>query len=179
MESVKKIKFIIKIAEYLLFVRLIYIGLLGLIACIPLGLVYIFMLLEPTHNFISKYIFETGFILLCITSPFVCYLTAKLFGMFSYIDKLKIALTFKVLLVALISFVSFGIMYFDIKSFDSFHVINISSHFPYFIFGLVPAFFLYKYFNYLTMKYPVPFKKIGYYSSVEFYKDLWRKIRKK
>ncbi len=43
---------------------------------------------------------------------------------------------------------------------------------------LIPAFLLYKFFGFLTVKFPVPFKKIGYYTSIEFPKDLYSKIKK-
>ena len=44
------------------------------------------------------------------------------------------------------------------------------------IFSLAPAFLLYKYFQFLTKKHPMPFEKIGYYCSIEFYKGLFEKI---
>jgi hypothetical protein len=47
------------------------------------------------------------------------------------------------------------------------------------MYSLIPAFLLYKFFGFLTKKYPFPFKKIGYYTSKEFPKDLYSKIKGK
>ena len=40
------------------------------------------------------------------------------------------------------------------------------------------AWLLRKFFNFMTKKFPTPFKQIGYFFSVEFYRDLFKKIIK-
>lgn len=106
-------------------------------------------------------------------SPFFYYLYAKIFGLFKFIDELKIKFFNKILLLIPICALLFFILnlaYFGLNNIQ----FNISAIFA-FGFGLIPAFFLYKFFQYLTKKYPFPFEKIGYYCSIEFYKKLLKK----
>ena len=51
--------------------------------------------------------------------------------------------------------------------------------YAYTMYLLIPAFLLYKFFGFLTQKFPFPFEKIGYYTSIEFPKDLYSKIKGK
>ena len=43
-------------------------------------------------------------------------------------------------------------------------------------FFLIPSYLFYFYFQFLTKKHPIPFEKIGYYSSIEFYRGIFEKI---
>lgn len=154
---------------------------LGIFSLPAIGVLFILSLSDKFYNIINSIADDFGFYLItlyipAIFSPFACYFMAKIFGIFRYIDELKKRIAIKIGILFLISLASFAIMFLRFKLDGD---TNPAAFYAFYIFGLVPAFFLYKYFNYLTMKYPVPFKKIGYYSSVEFYKDLWRKIRKK
>ena len=97
---------------------------------------------------------------------------AKLFGIFKYIDKLKKLMT-KFIALFFISFLSFLIL-FAKNSYNNVDF-EISLYLSLTIFALIPAFLLYKYFQYLTKKYPKPFEKIGYYCSIEFYKDIFKR----
>lgn len=112
---------------------------------------------------------------LLFSSPIVYYLDAKLFGIFKLIDELKIALYKKILILFLISallYIILNLVFFGLDDMQ----FNMACIFG-FGFGLIPAFFLYKLFQYLTKKYPHPFEKIGYYSSIEFYKKFFKKRR--
>ena len=93
--------------------------------------------------------------------------------MFNYIDNLKVNLFKKLLLLMLISILSFLILFIRYRiSEDVDFALKIAS----LIFTLIPVFLLYKYFQFLTKKCPIPFEKIGYYCSIEFYKGLFKRI---
>lgn len=181
MELDEKLKWIFKIICYILFVKFAFIIVLAIFSLPVIGVLFVLSLSDKLYNIINGLGDDFGFYLItlyipAIFSPFACYFTAKIFGIFRYIDALNKRMIIKIGILFLISLASFAIMFLRIKLEGD---TNPAAFYAFYIFGLVPAFFLYKYFNYLTMKYPVPFEKIGYYSSVEFYKDLWRKIRKK
>ncbi len=105
---------------------------------------------------------------------FTLYFLAKIFGIFKKLDKLNIFVTliiiseisYLLILVGRINFLVDEITYrYGLK-------------YAYTMYLLIPAFLLYKFFGFLTKKYPFPFAKIGYYTSIEFLKDLYLKIRK-
>ena len=81
-----------------------------------------------------------------VLSFFAAYLYAKFFGLFKYIDGLKMAMRCKIFCLALVSFVLFLILLlpYVISDNDLFFGNAIVS---YSAFGLVPAFFLYKIVN--------------------------------
>lgn len=88
----------------------------------------------------------------------------------------------KFLIFILLSFLIFPITLFDFKNFklyDSYfenyryRIILIASIF------VILAFILNLIFEFLTKKFPKPFEKIGYWVSIEFYKNLFKKLFKK
>ena len=44
---------------------------------------------------------------------------------------------------------------------------------------VLPCFIIFKFFNGLAETIPTPFKQIGYFFSIEFYKDLYKKLKNK
>ena len=103
------------------------------------------------------------------------YLLAKIFGIFKKLDKLNIFTS--LIIVSEISCLLTFVGRMDILILDkSFHELTLE--YNYIMYSLIPAFLLYKFFGFLTIKFPVPFKKIGYYTSIEFPKDLYSKIKK-
>ena len=44
------------------------------------------------------------------------------------------------------------------------------------VYTIIPAYLVFLFFNFLTKKFSTPFKQIGYFFSVEFYKDLYKKL---
>ena len=165
-------KFILKAILYFVFLWIAY----DFFLLMPDILIALFYYTLP-----EKLTANEGFENICITlllyvpiifSPITCYIIAKLFGIFKYIDKLKKLMT-KFIALFFISFLSFLIL-FAKNSYNNVDF-EISLYLSLTIFALIPAFLLYKYFQYLTKKYPKPFEKIGYYCSIEFYKDIFKR----
>ena len=174
-------KYILKTILYIAFIYYIYIYLIGFFAIISVA---IFVALNSIFEMLFSNYSEYQFIDLAIIvyfacfivfSPIVCYVSAKIFGIFEYIDKLK-KLIPKFLVLILISFLSSVILFIKIS--NNGIDLPLSLHLSLTLFGFIPAFLLYKFFQFLTKKYPTPFEKIGYYCSVEFYKGLLSKIKK-
>ena len=168
MEQIKNKKFILKVILYIAALLCPVYDFLIALAAIPPMLLLWGVFLNDKIQVIVNNNFDI-FLLYPICSPFASYMLAKLFGIFKFIDNLKTNLFNKLLylfLIAILSslvlFIRFGFVEKDVR-FGLF----ISS----LIFTLIPAFFLYKYFQYLTKKFPQPFEKIGYYCSIEFFKD--------
>ena len=168
-------KIIFKIILYIIFLCFNgYLFFVNLAGVIPMILLSPFYMNEELNEILNNYFDILLFIPLC--SPFASYLLAKAFGMFNYIDNLKVNLFKKLSLLILISILSFLILFIRYRiSEDIDFALKIAS----LIFSLIPAFLLYKYFKYLTKKHPTLFEKIGYYSSIEFYKNLLSGIKKK
>ena len=171
-------KYILKAILYIAFVYYIYMYLIGFFTIIS---VTIFVILNSIFEMLFSNYSEYQFIDLAIVvyfacfivfSPIICYILAKIFGIFKYIDKLKNLIT-KILVLVLISFLSSLILF--IKVSNNGIDLPLSLHLSLTVFGLIPAFLLYKYFQHLTKKYPKPFEKIGYYCSIEFYKNLFKR----
>ncbi len=171
-------KYILKAILYIAFVYYIYMYLIGFFTIIS---VTIFVILNSIFEMLFSNYSEYQFIDLAIIvyfacyiifSPIVCYILAKIFGIFKYIDKLKNLIT-KFLVLILISFLSSVILFIKIS--NNGIDLPLSLHLSLTLFGLIPAYLLYKYFQYLTKKYPTPFEKIGYYCSIEFYKSLFKR----
>ena len=171
------------IAEYLLrvfcFIFVIKYGFvffsdtLGLLALpiVIISLIYV-NIRHPEYEDIIDY----NFTFEIYTVSFVTlYLLAKIFGIFKKLDKLNIfasliiisVISYLLILVGRINFLVDEITYKD------------GLKYAYTMYLLIPAFLLYKFFGLLTKKFPFPFEKIGYYTSIEFVKDLYMKIRKR
>ena len=106
------------------------------------------------------------------------YFCAKIFGIFKFLEKHK--LWIEIIGIAIISV----IMYFFLQYTSPMpqgaapaytlkeHIHDVTT--PATSFYL--AWLLRKFFNFLTKKFPTPFKQIGYFFSLEFYKDLFKKF---
>ncbi len=165
-------KIILKIILYVIFLCFNgYLFFVNLAGVIPMILLSPFYMNEELNEILNSYFDILLFIPLC--SPFASYLLAKMFGMFNYIDNLKVNLFKKLFLLMLISILSFLILFIRYRITED---IDFALKIASLIFALIPAFLFYKYFKYLTKKYPMPFEKIGYYCSIEFYKGLFEKI---
>ncbi len=164
----------VRIGTYILFNMFGFLYLLIIFAIPIFAILSIFLrhFLNDENDFFIDFNF---FMSPIIASPLACYYMAKIFKIFQIIDNLKISALKKILVVFSLSVANFLMTYLGIfidKRFFDFKII------PFCAFGLIPAYFLYKYFNYLTIKYPIPFNRIGYYCSIEFFRDLDGKIRK-
>ena len=105
------------------------------------------------------------------------YITVKICGLFKRLDNLKIYIT-----IPIIMLINIGFYYFDIGRAFGKHNINLSpiEIVRTYFFWILPIYFLiYKFFGFLTKKYPFPFERIGYYTSIEFIKDTLFKIKKR
>ena len=172
MEQKLNKKIILKIILYVIFLSLNgYLFFIGITSSIPMLLLWLISLNDKIYQIIINNFDIFLFIPIC--SPFASYLLAKLFGMFKYIDDLKINIFKKLFLLTLISILSFLILFLRYRFFEG---DNFAYKIASLIFSLIPAFGLYKYFQYLTKKYPNTFNKIGYYFSIECYKNLLKKL---
>ena len=128
-------------------------------------------IISPKYDIIDyNFTFE-----ICTIAFVTLYLLAKIFGIFKKLDKLNIFIS--LVIVSSISYLLIlaGRMNFLVDE----QTYQDGLEYAYTMYLLIPAFLLYKFFGFLTIKFPVPFKKIGYYTSIEFPKDLYIKIRKR
>ena len=147
-------------------------GVLGLPALPIVMLSILFLKLKYSEWQIINYNF---YFEMFIVSFVTLYILAKIFGIFKKLDKLNIFTS--LIIVSEISCLLTFVGRMDILILDkSFHELTLE--YNYIMYSLIPAFLLYKFFGFLTVKFPVPFKKIGYYTSIEFPKDLYSKIKK-
>ena len=103
----------------------------------------------------------------------VTYYFAKITGIFKKLDNLKKWQgLFVLILIGIISNI-IGIILNEFKLFN----FDIRTNIEFVGFSLIPSYLFYLYFKFLTKKYPTPFEKIGYYSSIEFYKGLFKKYK--
>ena len=176
---IKKIgKYILRIIIFSILVG----GLFKYFEKIPLSLLNIHLTIPTTfENFFLAQMGENILIfaaivfsfLVCIFSELIItYLLAKICGLFKEIDKLKNWQSFLIVAILAIFFFEFSNILNSYKHIVSF---NVRVAYGYVGVFLIPSYILYKYFKYLTKKYPIPFEKIGYYCSIEFYKGLFKK----
>ena len=100
-----------------------------------------------------------------VTILAVAYFLTKAFGIFGIIEKYNKFKQFLIILFLCILFkLSFLYIPFFIKNYDFLN--DISNY-------LVFAWILRKFFNFLTLKFPYPFKEIGYIFSFEYYRNLF------
>jgi len=166
-------KFTLKAMLYIVFLWWGYYALLSIIPLPAVGLIFLICLNEKMYEIINNN-FDI-FLLIPIFSPFACYILAKLFGIFKFINNLKTNMLLKLFLLTILATFSFFILlirFVYVYDYEAFGVLVAAS-----IFCVIPEFFLYKYFQYLTKKHPKPFEKIGYYSSIQFWKDMINKIK--
>ena len=103
------------------------------------------------------------------------YFLAKIFGIFKKLDKLNLFASFIIISVISYLLILVGRINFLV---DEITYRN-GLEYAYTMYLLIPAFLLYKFFGFLTQKFPFPFEKIVYYTSIEFPKDLYSKIKGK
>ena len=112
-------------------------------------------------------IFEGALIIFCGTCLFSAYCILKTFGFFKKTDNLNFFLALPIIiLIGLISEPYFCFWLFKGIDFNVFGIYTAS---------IILAFILHRFFNFLTKKFPNPFEKIKYYSSIEFWKSLLKK----
>ena len=97
------------------------------------------------------------------------YCMAKIFGIFKLLDNIHIRNQILIILfISLLLFIFYLIFYINSSTFELGNLFT--------VFCFLPAWLLRKFFNFLTKKFPTPFKQIGYFFSIEFYKDLLKKF---
>lgn len=103
---------------------------------------------------------------LCAIFSFVLYmyLTQKLCGLFKKLDKLNFFIS-----LAIIFLIEIARCY-SMAVAVQFKPVKLTFEEPIFLFVLPFLYLIYKFFNFLSKKFPIPFQKIGYYTSIEFWK---------
>ena len=104
---------------------------------------------------------------------FDTYVIAKFCGLFKYFSQFKFWKSFLILLV--ISYILNYLITNNIHILPEKYIAD-DSYIP---LTIIPSYLVYLFFNFLTKKFPTPFKQIGYFFSVEFYKDLYKKVLNK
>lgn len=102
--------------------------------------------------------------------PVYIYLTAKLCGLFKKLDNLNFFVS--LIIVCFVDIMLNASNSLIIQIFP----LKFSFYRSAYLCLVLPCFVLYKFFQYLTKKFPTPFQKIGYYSSIEFWKGLYKKL---
>lgn len=111
-------------------------------------------------------------ILLYFSACFIfnTYVIAKFCGLFKYFSRFKFWKSFLILLV-----ISYVLYYFYILNLNTFKLNYDAVRKTEGIYSIIPSYLVFLFFNFLTKKFPTPFKQIGYFFSLEFYKDLFKK----
>ena len=113
---------------------------------------------------------------ICLMSFVTLYLLAKIFGIFKKLDKINIIISIEIIVIISYLLILIGKIKY-LTNDITYELFGIE--YSYTMYLLIPAFFLYKFFGFLTKKCPFPFERIGYYTSIEFIKDTLFKIKKK
>ena len=138
-----------------------------ILGCIGFLFIVIVEFLFPNINMLDDGLIS-GIILMFI--PF--YVLPKICGLFKKLDNLNIFLAIIVILLVDIAYsYSQGLVIQLIPSKFSFVKPNIE-------FIIIWFFFIYKFLNFLTRIFPIPFKKIGYIFSIELIKDIYKDVKK-
>ena len=179
------IKDILKFTGFLIFIRYCFdkVLIVGGI-CLFLFMFFIEIITKPFYIINKENLFLELIVNLSIALVGIIvyistlYFCAKIFGIFKFLEKYK--LWIEILGIVIISV----IMYFFLQYTSPMpqgaapaytlkeHIQDVTT--PATSFYL--AWLLRKFFNFLTKKFPTPFKQIGYFFSIEFYKDLCKKI---
>ena len=107
---------------------------------------------------------------------FNTYIIAKFCGIHKYFSQFKFWKSFIILIAMSILAYYFCCLDFHTFKFDFETEVMFGTIA---LIGLVPAYLTYLFFNFLTKKFPTPFRQIGYFFSNQFYIDMFRKIQKK
>ena len=111
-----------------------------------------------------------------LVSSFIgIYFFAKIFGIFKKLDKINLIGSLLILYSISVVLIYVG----KIKILTPSYMYILGINYSYTMYLLIPAYFIYLFFNFLTKKFPTPFKQIGYFFSINFYKDLYIKFLKK
>ncbi len=115
-------------------------------------------------------------ILLYFSACFIfnTYVIAKFCGLFKYFSRFKFWISFLTLLI-----ISYILYYFYILNLHTFRFNYSAVKNTDYVYTIIPAYLVYLFFNFLTKKFPTPFKQIGYFFSIKFYKDLYKKLLNK
>ena len=105
---------------------------------------------------------------------YTTYLIAKLCGIHKYLSQFKFWKSFIILIV-----ISVLTYYFIILNLHSFKLNYEETGNTYVTIALLPSYIVFLFFDFLTKKFPTPFRQIGYFFSNQFYIDLFKKIQKK
>ena len=132
-----------------------------------------FFLLQIGENILIFIAIVFGLFICILSEIITTYFFAKICGLFKELDELKKWQSFLIIIILAIfcfEFSNFLDNYKNIIAFD----IRVS--YGYAGIFLIPSYLCYLYFKHLTKKHPVPFEKIGYYFSIEFYKNIFNKL---
>ena len=136
-------------------------------------------ILSPIFDAIFKFSIEETFdifIQIAVYSIFAFilsyYFLAKITGIFKKLDKLNFFLSLAIIFIISIILNYSEMVQIQLNPFKiGFEQKTIIHILPF-------VFLLYKLLESLTKTFPVPFKKIGYVCSIEFFRDLAKKIKK-
>ncbi len=146
---------------YFLIMRAFFIDIATLFALLH---VVTFGIIYSTFTNNDKYLnFFTDFYPVAILA--IAYFLTKAFGIFGIIEKYNKFKQFLIILLLCILFkLSYRFVPYRLEGYD--YLTDISCY-------LLPAWILRKFFNFLTLKFPYPFKEIGYIFSFEYYRNLF------
>jgi len=105
---------------------------------------------------------------------FFSYFYAKICGLYKKLQKYNFFL--KSLIFLIISCFAYLINAYDLKTLKPYET-DFKIDIWIYISSIFLAFLLNIFFNFLTKKFPKPFEKIGYICSIEFFKDLIKKLK--
>ena len=169
------IEYILRVILFLLFIAQLQDKILNLylsLNSLAMDCLHKILPIANTNEEINIFLGSVTIFFLFVQYIFSSYFFAKIFGIFKKLDGLNGWLSF--LIILLISNIYLNTYnYIDNNGLFG-HNIKIS--YSTIDWSLIPAFLLYKYFQYLTKKHPVPFEKIGYYFSIEFYENIFDKF---
>lgn len=131
---------------------------------------------SPIISFLTKNMnSEDGlyiwFLLFILGIYIECYISAKITGIFKKLDGLNF---FLALFILFLVDVLFNYLFMVQVQFMPFKIGFVKDSMMFF----APwAFLIYRFFGFLTKIFPVPFEKIGYIFSIEFVKDVIKRVK--
>lgn len=115
--------------------------------------------------------FIIGGLLIIIGTYIECYISAKVTGIFKKLDGLNF---FVALFIVFLIDILFNYLFMVQVQFMPFKIGFVKDSMMFF----APwAFLIYRFFGFLTKIFPVPFEKIGYIFSIEFVKDVVKRVK--
>ena len=169
------VEYLLRVFCFLITVKFCFVYFADTLSLLALPIVIISLIYSNIRHPENE-IIDYNFTFEIYTVSFVTlYFLAKIFGIFKKLDKLNLFASFIIISVISYLLILVGRINFLV---DEITYRN-GLEYAYTMYLLIPAFLLYKFFGFLTKKYPFPFEKIGYYTSIEFPKDLYSKIKGK